>query len=63
MLRPDFFISWFTDNYFQISGRGDEKKNKWKSSENDQLIGHFQSFLISPDKKTVKTSKVNQQSY
>ena len=36
-------------------GRGDEKTNK-KSSENDQLTGHFQSFflfLTSPE-QTVK---------
>ena len=40
----------------------DDKKEK-KSSENDQLTGHFQSvffiFLISPEKKNSKTSKVN----
>ena len=31
------------------------KKEKKKSSENDQLTGHFQVlFLISPEKKTVK---------
>ena len=45
-LRPEFLGDFF----FQIKGRG--QKNK-KSSENDQLTGHFQSF---------KTSKVNQQS-
>ena len=48
----------------RVGGVGDEKK----SSENDQLTGHFQScfffrlfFLISPEKNS-KTSKVNQQS-
>ena len=36
-LGQNFFISWFTGNFFQIKGRGDEKKKK-KSSENDQSI-------------------------
>ena len=44
-----------------------QKTNK-KSSENDQLTGHFQSFFLEPfffkylQKKNSKTSKVNQQS-
>ena len=28
LVRPDFFISWFTGFFFQTKGRGDEKKNK-----------------------------------
>ena len=32
-----------------------------KSSENDLLTGHFQSFLISPEKTVKLCSKVNQQ--
>ena len=51
VLRPEYFISWFTI-FFSDLGWGDEKK----SSENEQLTGHFQSFfffLISPE-KTVK---------
>ena len=53
-LGQNFFISWFTGFFFSDLGSGDEKKKK--SSENDQLTGHFQSFffsLISPE-KTVK---------
>ena len=41
MIRSEFFISCFMGFFFQILGRGDEKK----SSENDQLTGHFQSFF------------------
>ena len=40
------------------------KKIKKKSSENDQLTGHFQSFFLYISRKPPpsKTSKVNQQS-
>ena len=41
------------------------KKKKKKSSENDQLSGHFQSFFIyflrPPDPKSEKKNPVNQQ--
>ena len=41
-IRPDFFfISVDYRKTFQIKGRGVAKK----SSENDQLTGHFQSFI------------------
>ena len=43
MLRPDFFLLVdLRDFFFQIKGQGTEK-----SSENDQLTGHFQSFFFS----------------
>ena len=32
-------------------------KNEKKSSENDQLIGHFQSFFLSPDLKSEKKTR------
>ena len=52
---------------------GGTKKNKYKSSENDQLTGHFQSFFFvvvifraffsfNISRKNSKTSKANQQS-
>ena len=48
VLRPIFFISWFTGIFFQIKGQRIKKK---KSSENDQLTGHFQSFLFYNSRK------------
>ena len=49
-LRPEFFLLVDLREFFSdlgLGGRGDEKK----SSKNDQLTGHFQSFfLISPEK-------------
>ena len=47
--------------FFQIKGQGDEKK-LIKSSENDHLTGHFQSFFFNISRKNSKTSKANQQS-
>ena len=44
-LRPEFFISWFTGIFFRFRVGGTKKKRK-KSSENDQLTGHFQSFFF-----------------
>ena len=32
-------------DFFSDLGSGDERKKKKKSSENDQLTGHFQSFF------------------
>ena len=32
--------------FFSDLGSGGRKKNKLKSSENDQLTGHFQSFFF-----------------
>ena len=41
----------------QVKGWGDEKKKK-KSSENDQLTGHFQSFFfLNISRKNSKTYK------
>ena len=63
-VRPDFFISWLTGFFFKFrvggggggGGRGRKRnKIKIKPSENDQLNGHFQRFLISPEKNS-KTS-------
>ena len=36
-------------NFFSYLGLGGEKKERKKSSENDQLTGHFQSFLFFPE--------------
>ena len=41
-LRPEFFISWFAGICFSDLGAGDEIK----SSVNDKLTGHFQSFFF-----------------
>ena len=38
------------------------KRKEEKSSENDQLTGHFQSFFFYFSRENSKTSKVNQQS-
>ena len=71
-VRPVFLLVDLRE-LFQIKGRGDEKEKK-KSSENDQMTGHFQSFfsellffifrasffLIS--KQTVELVKVNHKS-
>ena len=54
MLRPDFFISWFTD-FFSDLGLGGWEKRK-KNFENDLLTGHFQSFF-SFSEQTVKLVK------
>ena len=58
--KARFFLFVDLQEFFSDLGSGDEKK----SSENDQITGHFQSFfygaffiiffLISPEKKTVK---------
>ena len=43
--------------FFSDLGSGERKKNKQKSSENDQFTGHFQSFFFfryHQKKKTVK---------
>ena len=46
LIRPEFFLLVdVRDFYFRSMVEG-WKKNKWKSSENDQLNGHFQSFFI-----------------
>ena len=47
LLGQNFFISWFTGLFFfRFRVGGGTKKNKQKSSENDQLTGHFQSFFF-----------------
>ena len=60
-IRPEFFYSLIYGNFFFRFRVGGTKKNKKKSSENDQLTGHFQSFfffhfqsffLISPEKNS-----------
>ena len=40
--RPDFFYLLIYGNFFSDLGWGD----RIKSSENDQLTGHFQSFFF-----------------
>ena len=40
-----FLLVDLRDFFFQIQGQGDENKRK-KSSENDQLTIHFQSFFF-----------------
>ena len=60
-VRSEFFLLidlWYF--FFQIQGQG----TKNKSSENDQLTCHSQSFffLISREKNPSKISQVNQQS-
>ena len=45
MLGQIFFISGFFSDLGSGEGEGGERKRK--SSENDQLTGHFQSFFIS----------------
>ena len=62
MLRHDFFllVELLEKNVRFRDGVGGGEINK-KSSENDQLIGHFQSFFYI-SRKNSKTSKVNQQS-
>ena len=67
LVRPEFFSLVDLQGFFQIKGRGYEKKI---SSENDQFNGHFQSFFfhfqsffsIKYLQKNSKTSEVNQQS-
>ena len=57
-----FLLVHLCEKKNQIQGRVDTKKKK-KSSENDQLPGHFLFFLFYISrKKPSKTSKVNQQS-
>ena len=56
-IRPDFFLLidlWDFVFRFRVGGR-------IKSSENDQLIGHFQNFF-NISRTNSKTSKVNQHS-
>ena len=51
VVRPEFFHKLIYGIFFRLS------VGAKKSSENDQLIGHFQSsFLISPE-QTVKLVK------
>ena len=50
---------------FTVSGKKAKKQKTKKSSENDQLTGHFQSFFICfffrpPDPKSEKQNPVNQ---
>ena len=61
-IRPEFFL--LVDLRGKKSGLGLGGRKKKKSSENDQLTGHYQSFffLISPEKTVKLISKVNQQS-
>ena len=40
--------------FFSDLGRGGGRKKNKKSSENDQLTGHFQSFFLISPEKTVK---------
>ena len=58
-IRQDFFYQLIYRIFISDLGSEDEKKKK-KSSENDQLTGHFQSFykffLISSD-QSVKLVK------
>ena len=63
-LRPEFFYKLIYGNFFSdLGSRGRKKINK-KSSENDQLTGHFQRFFFffNISRKNSKTSEVNQQS-
>ena len=46
IFRPDFFLLIDLREFFSDLGSGGPKK-KYKSSENDQLTGHFQSFCFS----------------
>ena len=52
--------------FFSDLGSRERKKKNKKSSENDQLTGHFQSFFselfFNISRKNSKTSEVNQQS-
>ena len=50
---PEFFFR------FRVGGT---KKRRKKSSENDQLSGHFLSIFFNISRTNSKTSKVNQQS-
>ena len=43
-LRPEFLLLVDLQDFFSDLGSGTEKKKK--SSENDQLTGHFQSFFF-----------------
>ena len=45
VLRPVFFLLVDLRDFFSDLGSGGQKKYK-KSSENDQLTGHFQSFFF-----------------
>ena len=52
-IRPDFLISWFTGICVSDYGGGGGggglgvwDETKIKSSENDPLTGHFQSFFL-----------------
>ena len=62
-----FLLVDLREFFFSNLGSGGRQKIKIKSSENDPLTGHFQSFffrtffLISPEKNS-KTSEANQQS-
>ena len=56
--RPDFLLVDLREFFFRFRVEGTKKKEK------KALTGHFQSFfqsffLISPEKKNSKTSKVN----
>ena len=63
-LRPECFYQLiYRGKNFKLRVRGNEKK----SSENDQLTGHFQAFFFyfiffNISRTNSKTSKVNQQS-
>ena len=50
LIRPEFFYYLIYGNFFSDLGSGGRKKNK-KSSENDQLTGHFQSFFFNISRK------------
>ena len=45
-IRPEFFYLLIYGNFFSDLGSGGRKKILKKSSENDQLTGHFQSFFF-----------------
>ena len=66
-----FLLVDFRDFFSDLGSGGRKKIKKKKSSENDQLTGHFQSFFFvifraffsfNISRKNSKTSKANQQS-
>ena len=49
MIRPAFLLVDLQEFYFSFRVQGTKK-----SSENDQLTGHFQSFFLITQEQTVK---------
>ena len=63
-IKIKVYLTTFTVFFLEILKKKKIMKKKKKSSENDQLTGHFQSFLIyffrPPDPKSKKNIPVNQ---